>query len=254
MGELRKMRLSRVDSDPPGEEKQLKSRPKKGKQGRGRMNLDEKGAAVAPRRVKSVSGGGDRPRACKGLGVLLAHLFRIFFSWSRGPRAMGKMDQKQLMPLKDLQLFLFLVCGHDQVDMRATGLILPACLVPDWWGYNPGLQSPVLRSRAGVPSDPLAQTWVGWMVKTWGQLLPWGHKFRTPENTPTPFNHPGSKAGNRLLKPQYILPNKSVNTHFPRPTLHELDYLKHLFRNVSSLIEAISQVCPCVLFFLPVFS
>lgn len=35
----------------------------------------------------------------------------------------------------------------------------------------------------------------------------------------------------------------------PSPTPHELDYLKHLCRDVSSLIEAISQDCSCVLFF-----
>lgn len=39
------------------------------------------------------------PRARKGIGMLLAHLVRRVF-W--GSRVMGRMDQKQLILLKDL--------------------------------------------------------------------------------------------------------------------------------------------------------
>lgn len=73
-----------------------------------------------------------------------------------------------------------------------------------------------------------------------------------PENIPTPSTILQAKQAIGFLDPNVFCQIR-VLIPPPSPTLHELDYLKHLFRDVSSLIEAISQGCPCVLFFCQYF-
>lgn len=136
--------------------------------------------------------------------------------------------------------------GIHWVNSTSSSLFIPTVIQPRSVGCAPRSLL-ILSCRTGLPLAPLAQTWAGCIVKTLttSSLGTWMQTFL---EHPCPLNHCASKAGYWFLKPHCVLPNQSVNTS-SSPTLHELDYLKHLSRDVSSLIEAISQGCPCVLFF-----